>query len=151
MMKILIYLILILYLISPYDLLPDFFAGLGWLDDLVIAGVLFWYHYFYRPAKTKGQYQRTSYQKKGGSRRDEDFQESYNRAHADEQTSHQDSYQILGVSRNASLDEIKSAYRRLALKYHPDKVNHLGDEFKVLAEKRFKEIQEAYNHLAGGH
>lgn len=149
-MKILIYLILILYLISPYDLLPDFFVGLGWLDDLVVAAVLFWYHYHYRPAKAKTQYEKASYQK-GEGRRNEGFQERYNRAWAGEQTSKQDPYQILGVSRNASLEDIKSAYRKLALKYHPDKVNHLGDEFKTLAEKRFKEIQEAYNHLAGGH
>ena len=149
-MRILIYIVLILYLISPYDLLPDFFAGLGWLDDLVIAGVLFWYHYFYRPAKARTQYEKTSYQK-GERRRNEGFQGRYNRAQPDEKTSEQDPYQVLGVSRSASLDEVKSAYRKLALKYHPDKVNHLGDEFKAMAEKRFKEIQEAYNHLAGRH
>jgi len=50
-----------------------------------------------------------------------------------------DYYQILGVSRDASRDEIKKAYRKLAHKYHPDKG---GDE------KRFKEINEAYQVLA---
>ncbi len=49
-----------------------------------------------------------------------------------------DYYEILGVDRNASKDEIKKAYRRLALKYHPDK-NPSKD-----AEERFKEISEAY-------
>jgi len=53
----------------------------------------------------------------------------------------------LGVDKNASKEEIKSAYRKLAGKYHPDKVNYLGDEFKELAEARFKEIQEAYQKL----
>jgi len=53
------------------------------------------------------------------------------------------------VPRKTSLDEIKSAYRKLAAQYHPDKVNHLGDEFKTLAEKKFKEIQEAYEELVG--
>ncbi|HUT69368.1 MAG TPA: DnaJ domain-containing protein [Desulfatiglandales bacterium] len=42
---------------------------------------------------------------------------------------------------------MKNAYRKLANKYHPDKVDHLGDEFRVLAEQRFKEIQEAYQEL----
>lgn len=50
-----------------------------------------------------------------------------------------DYYQILGVSRNASQDEIKKAYRKLAHKYHPDKG---GDE------KKFKEINEAYQVLS---
>jgi len=64
------------------------------------------------------------------------------------QFSQHDPYEILGVNRHASESEIKNAYRKLANKYHPDKVNHLGDEFKSLAEKRFKEIQEAYQKLS---
>lgn len=54
-----------------------------------------------------------------------------------------DYYQILGVDKKANLDEIKKAYRKLALKYHPDKTK--GD--KEL-EKRFKEINEAYQVLS---
>ena len=56
-----------------------------------------------------------------------------------------DYYEILGVPRSASEQEIKSAYRKLALKYHPDR-NH-GDK---TAEERFKEAAEAYAVLADG-
>lgn len=55
---------------------------------------------------------------------------------------YKDYYNILGVSKNASQDEIKKAYRKLAVKYHPDK--NKGDK---KAEDRFKEIGEAYEVL----
>jgi curved DNA-binding protein len=55
-----------------------------------------------------------------------------------------DYYQILGVSRDATPDEIKKAYRKLAMKYHPDKVK--GD--KKPAEEKFKQISEAYAVLS---
>ncbi|MBM4300217.1 MAG: J domain-containing protein [Deltaproteobacteria bacterium] len=55
-----------------------------------------------------------------------------------------DYYQILGVSRNATADEIKKAYRKLAMKHHPDKAK--GD--KKPAEEKFKQISEAYAVLS---
>ena len=54
-----------------------------------------------------------------------------------------DYYQLLGVARNASQDEIKKAYRRLAKMYHPDVTK--GDKS---SEEKFKEISEAYNVLS---
>ena len=54
-----------------------------------------------------------------------------------------DFYDVLGVSKNASADEIKKSYRKLALKFHPDK--NPGDE---QAEKNFKEAAEAYSILS---
>lgn len=56
---------------------------------------------------------------------------------------YKDYYKILGVERKASADEIRSAYRKLAMKYHPDK--NPGDK---KAEERFKEINEAYQVLS---
>ncbi len=56
-----------------------------------------------------------------------------------------DYYEILGVKKNASLDEIKRAYREMALRHHPDRVPH---EQKKEAEEKFKEISEAYAVLS---
>lgn len=54
-------------------------------------------------------------------------------------------YEVLGVSENASDDEIKSAYRKLAKKYHPD--NYADSPLADVAEKKMKEINEAYDTI----
>ena len=51
---------------------------------------------------------------------------------------------VLGVSRQASEEEIRAAYRRLMSQYHPDKVAALGQELRDLAERKSKEIGAAY-------
>ena len=56
-------------------------------------------------------------------------------------------YEILGITPNATKEEIRKAYRRLASKYHPDK--HQGNPLQELAEEKFKEINEAYHALLG--
>jgi DnaJ-domain-containing protein 1 len=53
-------------------------------------------------------------------------------------------HEILGVSSAATADEIRDAYRHLVSKYHPDKVDNLGQELKDLAEHKTREITAAY-------
>ena len=56
-------------------------------------------------------------------------------------------YKILEVSPSATDTEIKKAYRKMAGKYHPDKVTHLGEELRSLAEEKFKSLNDAYQAI----
>ena len=56
-----------------------------------------------------------------------------------------DPYQVLGISRNATDDEVKKAYRELSRKYHPD--SYVNNPLAELAEEKFKEVQQAYEQI----
>lgn len=56
-------------------------------------------------------------------------------------------YKILEIDTSASDDEVKKAYRKMAIKYHPDKVQHLGEDFQKMAEEKFKTLNEAYQQI----
>lgn len=56
-------------------------------------------------------------------------------------------YATLGLEKGADMEQIKKAYRKLSMKYHPDKVGHLGDEFQKIAETKMKEINAAYDYF----
>ncbi len=56
-------------------------------------------------------------------------------------------YKVLEIDSEASDDEVKKAYRKMAVKYHPDKVQHLGDDFQKMAEEKFKKLNDAYQQI----
>lgn len=56
-------------------------------------------------------------------------------------------YRILEVEESASDEEVKRAYRKMAVKYHPDKVRHLGEEHQRAANEKFIEVQQAYEQI----
>ena len=57
------------------------------------------------------------------------------------------SYKILEIEPSATNDDVKKAYRKMAMKYHPDKVSHLGDDFRKSADEKFKKVNEAYEKI----
>ena len=59
----------------------------------------------------------------------------------------QNEYNILEIPSTATDDEVKKAYRKLAQKYHPDKVNHLGEEIRKDAEVKFVKLNQAYERI----
>ncbi|WP_299097988.1 TerB family tellurite resistance protein [uncultured Winogradskyella sp.] len=56
-------------------------------------------------------------------------------------------YKILEIDKSVSDDQVKKAYRTMAKKYHPDRVGHLGKEHQDGAEAKFRQVQEAYEHI----
>ena len=121
-------------LVSPIDAIPDTLLGLGWADDIVLLLLAYWF-----VKRTIGRYSQT-----------ENYNSSRARRGEPEPDAEKDPYEVLGVSRNASEKEIKSAYRKQAQRYHPDRVSHLGEELQQLAKQKFLEIQKAYEILSNG-
>ena len=153
-MRLLLIVLGLVYTLFPFDILPDIVVGLGWLDDLGVWALLYWFLYVRRMKEQETQ--QTTYRahqkgRDGGYYRWRTEQEAAGASGARPQpppsSGKKDPYSVLGVRPGASSEEIKHAYRELASKYHPDKVTHLGEDFQALAEDRFKEIQDAYQTL----
>lgn len=56
-------------------------------------------------------------------------------------------YKILEIETSATNEELKKAYRRMAMKYHPDKVSHLGEDFQNAAKDKFQKVNQAYENI----
>ena len=125
------WLIGLVYILSPIDIIPEYILGPGFLDDLAVLGFLIWW----TTKSAKGVYTRPQDSRNAGE----------DRKPPDDETD--DPYEILGLKRNATEAEIKEAFRKLASQYHPDKVQHLGKEFQELAHKKFVTIKRAYEIL----
>lgn len=70
-----------------------------------------------------------------------------NQGYSTQAYSLENDYKILEISSTATDDEVKKAYRRQAMKHHPDKVNHLGEDIRKAAEEKFAQLNEAYERI----
>jgi len=146
-MKLISIIIALIYTLWPADILPDI-PFVGFLDDAALWGLLFWY-FFLRPGSAEKPFSEHADPRRDHSSTARGAHDGGRRADRRPPTEDtpKDPYKVLGIERGASPEAVKKAYRELAGKYHPDKFAHLGDDFQKTAEKRFKEIQEAYRTL----
>lgn len=72
-----------------------------------------------------------------------DFTSVKNMFHRDTESD----YKVLGTSKDAEDAEVKKAYRKMAIRYHPDKVAQMGEEYQKGAKEKFQRIQEAYENI----
>ena len=56
-------------------------------------------------------------------------------------------YKILGIESSAEDSEVKKAYRKMAVKFHPDKVASMGEQYQKGAKEKFQKIQDAYEAI----
>jgi DnaJ like chaperone protein len=129
LMKTLLLLALLIYIVSPLDVIPDLLGPLGRVDDLILVALFVWRYYFrlvrQSASSTAGPEPRTK----------------------NTHRSRTDPYSILKLSPEASLKEIEEQYRSLMKQYHPDRVAHLGEDLRKLAHEKTVEIQRAYQTL----
>jgi DnaJ like chaperone protein len=72
-----------------------------------------------------------------------DFTSVQNMFHRDTESD----YKVLGTTKDAEDADVKKAYRKMAIRYHPDKVEQMGEEYQKGAKEKFQRIQEAYENI----
>ena len=131
------------YFLLPFDLIPDFLGIPGRIDDVAMMALLVWVYRNHVRQHAAAGAGRESAGRSADARSGQGSPAQPKRARAF------DAYEVLGVTRSASRDEIQAAYRARMQEYHPDKVAHLGEELQKLAHEKSQEIQRAYRQLRG--
>ena len=164
-LKIILILFGLAYLISPVDIIPDLLLPfVGWIDDGVVLwsilhlirhGELPWF--FFKKKHIKGTQKSSINQAKRSYNNRSNPGQASSKSNGETENNQFDrgngspsfksAHDILGVSANATLKEIQTAYKEKIKQYHPDKVSHLGEEFSDLANEKFLEIQRAYETM----
>ena len=160
--KLILILLGLAYLISPVDIIPDLLLPyIGWIDDGVVLWALFHLLRYGRlpwlPFPGNGKQPPNNGNPNGNTNAGTQTGNGQGQPRSQKEAPRQkaapkpppkvDPYQILGLSRGASWEDIQIAHREGIKKYHPDKVSHLGEDFAALANERFLAIQAAFDQL----
>ncbi len=137
------------YILSPIDLMPEaILKHFGLFDD---AAVLI---YLYFLIKRKPEKIPENIKEKVKEKIKDFKEKNIGGDNSEKNTASQkrgikklSPYEVLEIDSNANEKEIKTAYKKLLSQYHPDKVNHLGDELKYKAKEKTLELKKAYEEL----
>lgn len=121
-----------LYLILPWDF--DFIPVAGRLDDLLVLFLAFNYAW-----KRKKSSPEMSAGGAGAGEEKEGVEEE-----------EKDPYRLLEVERGATEEQVRKAYRDLLARYHPDRLHHLGEEFRLMASRKTVALNRAYAEIMDG-
>lgn len=129
----------ILYVLSPFDLVPDFVPVLGWVEDLLVFAVALWL----------ANRMRSSAPADATSGQGDEPRSSDSDTLRDPPTPPlaKTPWQVLDIEPDASEEDIDAAYKAKLMQYHPDRVAHLGEDIQRLAHEKTLEIQRAYEQI----
>ena len=125
----------LLYLLVPWDL--DFIPVAGRFDDLLV--LLLALNYAWKRWKSSAA--APAGDREAGKEREKGEDP------AGEET---DPYRLLGIEKGASEEQVGKAYRDLLAKYHPDRLHHLGEEFREMAARKTVALNRAYAEIMNG-
>ncbi len=131
----------ILYLLNPFDLVPDFVPILGWIEDLVVVAVAFWLANRVRSTAPGGDASRQH----TGSERTQTDREAMGERQTESLS--KTPWQLLDIEPDADEEAVETAYKAKLMQYHPDRAAHLGEELQELAHEKTLELQRAYEHI----
>jgi uncharacterized membrane protein YkvA (DUF1232 family) len=119
----------LLYLVIPWDF--DFIPIAGRLDDLLILFLALNYAW----KRKKASHEMPAGGEEAGEERETVEEEE------------RDPYRLLGVEKGASEEQVRKAYRDLLARYHPDRLHHLGEEFRLIAARKTVALNRAYAEI----
>ena len=130
------------YVVSMIDLIPGL-GPISFIDDIIVIIAMVWFFTSWLP-KNKHRIYWFKPKAQAGPETGRKAEENRSEGSAPGEF---DPFEILNVRRGASPEEVRTAYREMLSKYHPDKVSHLGEEFQKMAHEKAINIKRAYETL----